>query len=263
MPFVMEDTFEKCRLPKNLKKYWKELIVKCPVAANEIGKVGYLTIQESFVDKNTSQRRSGIHTEKPGRVKLCETEKQGKYQVVMAKGGGYSFTERLYKPSCWGGGYGYGGYPYAELVGGIFMASNVDNSCGVWDCQIINDELIGELGDIEHLRDFLPNSEVMIKNELYWLTDRTPHESLPLGLGTYRQFFRLVTSQVSLWYEDHSTKNPLGVVPDPKITKTVTGSKFDETGVVMSERVDSDGSSSRKGNTKKWLHYLKPKVKHS
>ena len=44
--------------------------------------------------------------------------------------------------------------------------------------------------------------------------------------GAYRQYFRLVTSEVSLWFEDHSTKNPLGLVPDPNITKTVKGSKF-------------------------------------
>jgi hypothetical protein len=29
----------------------------------------------------------------------------------------------------------------------------------------------------------------------------------------YRQFFRLVTSKVSVWYDKHSTKNPLGIFP--------------------------------------------------
>ena len=43
-----------------------------------------------------------------------------------------------------------------------------------------------------------------------------------------RQFFRLVTSEVSLWFEEHSTKNPPGVVPDPNITKIVKGSKFNK-----------------------------------
>lgn len=32
----------------------------------------------------------------------------------------------------------------------------------------------------------------MKKNKLYWITDRTPHESLPMESQTYRQFFRLV-----------------------------------------------------------------------
>ena len=68
---------------------------------------------------------------------------------------------------------------------------------------------------------------IMKPNCMYWITDRTPHESLPLKEETYRQYFRLVTHQVSLWFEDHSTKNPLGLVPDPKITKIVKGSKFE------------------------------------
>ena len=71
----------------------------------------------------------------------------------------------------------------------------------------------------------------MAPGQLYWLTDRTPHESLPLGKGTYRQFFRIVTSDVSLWYKDHSTANPLGVKPDPTITKIVVGDKFSDEGV--------------------------------
>ena len=60
---------------------------------------------------------------------------------------------------------------------------------------------------------------------------RTPHQSLPLETSTYRQFFRLVTSEVSLWYRDHSTPNPLGVQPDPALTKVVVGDKFSEEGV--------------------------------
>ncbi len=99
----------------------------------------------------------------------------------------------------------------------------------------MDDCLIGELGDIEHLREYLPEGEVLEKNCLYWFTDRTPHESLPLKESTERQFFRLVTKEVSIWYEDHSTKNPCGIVPDPEKTKIVKGSKFDETGVVFSE----------------------------
>ena len=41
----------------------------------------------------------------------------------------------------------------------------------------------------------------------------------------------LVTSRVSLWYRDHSTANPLGVVPDPAITRTLAGNKFSGRGL--------------------------------
>ena len=107
------------------------------------------------------------------------------------------------------------------------MASNVKNSCEVWDSQVQcntkenNTEIIGRNGDVEYLRAYLGDSKVMKPNTVYWITDRTPHESLPLETNTYRQYFRLVTHQVSLWFEQHSTKNPMGIVPDPKITKIV------------------------------------------
>jgi len=42
-------------------------------------------------------------------------------------------------------------------------------------------------------------------------------------------------SDVSLWYEDHSTPNPKGVKPDPKITKIVKGNKFAKCGVEIVE----------------------------
>ena len=81
----------------------------------------------------------------------------------------------------------------------------------------------------------LPPEVTTKGHRLYWMTDRTPHEALPLKDGMYRQFFRLVTSRVSLWFQDHSTPNPNGVKPDPQITKIVKGSKFDDEGVVLLE----------------------------
>jgi hypothetical protein len=177
-----------------------------------VGKVGYLTIHESYVDQATTQRRPGIHTESPGFIALQNDQERVRFLYLA-----------------WGKEYIYAGL---DFKGGIFMTSNVENSCRVWNCQIERPEadsidIVGEHGDIEHLREFLPeDSETMAANHLYWITDRTPHESLPLTKGTYRQYFRLVTSIVRVWFEDHSTKNPNGVVPDPKITKIIKG-KFD------------------------------------
>ena len=93
-------------------------------------------------------------------------------------------------------------------------------------------EVIGPMGDCKHLRELLPpwKSEQLRENMMYWLTDRTPHESLPLREDTYRQYFRVVTSEVSVWFEEHSTPNPLGVLPDPSKTKIVKGSKFFQVG---------------------------------
>ena len=68
----------------------------------------------------------------------------------------------------------------------------------------------------------------------------------------YRQFFRLVTSNVSFWYRDHSTHNPLGVEPDPTITLTVVGDKFSREGV---EVVEDPESMAR------WLEEVKQQKK--
>ena len=85
------------------------------------------------------------------------------------------------------------------------------------------------------------------------MTDRTPHESLPLKTGTYRQFFRLVTSRVGLWFADHSTPNPFGIVPDPKITKIVRGSKFDNKGafLIVEQDEDEEVEEEKEEETKK------------
>ena len=221
MPFILSNKFKDTCLPKYLKAYWDSLITYCILDKNEVGKVCYLTIHESEIEENSSQRRPGIHTESPGKIEL-------RYGSVdeIDKGQGDSIIERETVYHHWG--FGLYDKTTMNVIGGIFMASNIADSCRVWDCQIVDNTCIGHLGDIEHLRSFLPENEVMEPNCLYWLTDRTPHESLPLKEKTYRQFFRLVTSQVSLWFEDHSTKNPLGVVPDPNITKIVKGSKFNK-----------------------------------
>ena len=221
MPFVLHEEFKKCRLPSYLKDYWNCIISDCIFDDDEIGKICYLTIHESEVSANETQRRPGIHTEKPGRLELRGGSVSG---FESGQGSSPILRNRVFDD--WGCGIASYEQDSFEIRGGIFMASNVPSSCRVWDCQIVDDNCIGHLGDIEHLRSLLPESEVMEPNCLYWLTDRTPHESLPLRKKTYRQFFRLVTSQVSLWFEDHSTKNPLGVVPDPNSTKIVKGSKF-------------------------------------
>ena len=126
----------------------------------------------------------------------------------------------------WGDGY--------RQKNGIYMASNMDNSCAVWNCRIIErkdkneKDVVGKMGNMEHIRSSLPakyryNLE---GGKLYWITDRTPHEALPLEQGGWRQFFRLVSHKLSVWYDAHSTKNPTGVTPDKKITKIIKGNKF-------------------------------------
>ena len=88
------------------------------------------------------------------------------------------------------------------VEGGIFLASSVGNTTRIWDC-VLPPELIGAGGDVEHLRAGLKagsKSSTLGRNELVWLTDRTPHESLPIGRRCFRRFFRLVAGPIDVWY---------------------------------------------------------------
>ena len=240
MPFVMGRTFEKYFLPFNLKPYYDNLILQCLHSQdNEFGKIGYLTIHESYIDKDSSQRRPGVHTESPGTVYIASfdgnestADDNKTVEHFLTKGEGYTEVQPVVAD--WGRGWSSANVHND----GIYMASTVKDSCKVWKCQITQDcgDIIGTLGDLEKYREFLPDSETMKPNHIYWLTDRTPHESLPVKKSTYRQFFRLVTSKVSVWFEDHSTKNPRGIVPDPEITKIVKGSKFENKVLVLVEK---------------------------
>merc|ERR1711862_450450 len=92
--------------------------------------------------------------------------------------------------------------PKAE--GGIYMANNVSKSCRIWSALVKDPGLVvGHHGDLEHVREILGPGEMMQANTMYWMTDRTPHESLPLEQETHRQFFRLVTSELSAWFPGH------------------------------------------------------------
>lgn len=187
LPFIIGD--EKS-IPVEYRHYYKSLIESCPVDSNELGKVGYLTITESLVKKGTSQRRPGIHTD--------GTKIMG-----------------------WGSGWGGGKFVDGKIAGGIYLASSVENSCRAWNVHIDDP---GHLGDCEHLLDSFKNEQIMDKDELFWMTDRCPHESISLTKTTYRQFFRFVTSQVSVWFAKHSTPNYLGIMPNCEI---ILDSKFE------------------------------------
>lgn len=198
MPFIFgnHDT-----LPDDCKRYIPIIDLCAKFCTSELGKVCYLTIDESFVKKGYTQRRSGLHTESAGRN--------------LNTGGMLSDNGTTH----WGGG----------IDGGIFMASNIDKSTLVYNAYI-NDNLIGFNGDVEYLRktlDRYPNKyykQLIPANRLLWITDRTPHESLPVVEDCYRQYFRLVTSNLTFWHSQHSTPNPL--CPLPPEVKVLDFNKF-------------------------------------
>jgi len=65
----------------------------------------------------------------------------------------------------------------------------------------------------------LGEPELLNAGEVCWITDRTPHESLPVSSTepVFRQYFRLVVGPVSVWYTQHNTPNPTGTLPDAPV----------------------------------------------
>ena len=95
----------------------------------------------------------------------------------------------------------------------------------LWDALVHKDQGIVDFhGGGEHLRPFIGKGTKLKANEIAWLTDRTPHEGLPQKKGAHRQFFRLVTSNISVWFQQHSTPNPK--VPLPGFVRIIQDDKF-------------------------------------
>ena len=193
MPIIAGDSKS---IPAELHGYLPMLAETGP----EKGETVYLTIHESVVLPGQTQRRPGIHTDGT---------------AIQAFGGG-----------AWGGG-AWGGRGTDPKPGepkpkkpakGIYMASN-DGLCRVWNTETM---AVDGLGSIKQEFDVEP--EILDASVMYWITDRTPHESLPATKKTFRQFFRLVGSEVSVWWAQHSTANPLGVLPNCRIEH---GNKFE------------------------------------
>ena len=166
-----------------------ELIDACRVEDAEQGKVCYLSVSEGIVPAGQTQRRPGIHTE-------------GHPSLGWGGGG----------KGGWGGG--------AAGWRGLYMASTIPGSTRAWDVRV---EDPGLMGDCEHLREQLGLGRLLDAHTLYWMTDRCPHEALPIQETKVRQWFRLVTSAVDVWYAAHSTANRLGVQPSCEI---IYGGKF-------------------------------------
>jgi hypothetical protein len=192
MPFIMGDAES---LPESLQGY-TPLIEACDIEAEQIGEVGYLTVMETEVTPGHSQRRGGVHVERHP--------------------ASHEFGGR------WGGGTWGGGKFTQRRIGGLYVASNMEGTTAVWDTHV---DLPGPGGDCEHLAATLDQPRLLGAGELAWLTDSCPHASMPVKEAGTRQFFRLVTSEVDLWYTQHSTPNPLGITP-PKRVVLVTERKF-------------------------------------
>ena len=78
MPFISSEQFENCRLPKYLTPY-RDLIRHCVRHEKErnsssIGKVFYLSIEESKVELGFPQRQPGLHVDRPRLVNISSCQ---------------------------------------------------------------------------------------------------------------------------------------------------------------------------------------------
>jgi len=90
------------------------------------------------------------------------------------------------------------------------------------------------------MRRALGPGRMLRAGEMVWMTDHTPHESLPLPPGSFRQYFRLVTSEIGVWFADHSTPNPTGTVPPPGV-EIIKGNKFQSSSQASTSSSSSGG----------------------
>lgn len=180
---------------------YQDMIERC----SQDGEVWYLTVDESLVLPGESQRRAGVHVEAPGK---------SSFGGGPHFGGGSDDTVDL----SWGGGGNWGGgSPQPDpdtkgFVDGIYMASTVSGSCRAWNVEVTDRDHHGVCERPEGA------GHLMGAGELWWMTDKCPHEALPVRAATYRQFFRLVSPKVSVWFARHNTPNPLGVQPSCRVT---------------------------------------------
>ncbi len=110
----------------------------------------------------------------------------------------------------------WGNSPWGEK--NLWMGSTVANTLQIWPEEIKGVGVGGVCSGMKSKPFTLKSGEVIR------ISDKTPHEALPMEESGYRQFFRLVGPDIFGWYSQHSTANPL--CPLPEGVKIITENKF-------------------------------------
>lgn len=180
MPFIQGD-------PSSLPEMYKSYSDILEDTYLEKGEIGFLTIDESFVEGGKSQRgynASGIKRNVHIEVGRCE---------------GLSH---------WGGG-GWGGKPTTILDEDtmVLIANSVSNTCRVWDAIEKRYTKDGDLS--QYINDYPEDTGCLLNSgEVAKISIFTPHECVAQKQPSRRQFFRIVGKGVH-GREEYFTKNPL------------------------------------------------------
>lgn len=154
----------------------------------EKGQIGYLTIDESPVLKNSAHRA-----------------KRAKFGRALHTEAGWRPYSGIY---CWGGG-GWGHSPAVTLEPDtkILLANNLAGSCAWWDTTHFDTSEDGDIGDCADMYPY-ETATMMEAGEVSQIGILTPHESVPVQETFNRQFLRIVGNGVH-GRETYFTQNPL------------------------------------------------------
>ncbi len=180
MPFIQGDTTS---VPKEYKEY-EDILSSTYI---EKGEIGFLTIDESFVEKNNPHRGARAKSER-----ALHTEAGRHPDQVYAWGGG---------------GWGNSHRVTLDKNVQVLLVNNLDDSCALWNAEHENTTMDGDIG---HLSEDYPyqDAKLMKSGEVYQIGILTPHESLPVKESIFRQFLRIVGKGVH-GREPYFTENPL------------------------------------------------------
>lgn len=154
------------------------------------GEIGFLTIDESRVSKDTPHRGTRA---KHGRALHTEAGKLPEIYGWGSSGWGTS----------WGGRYAV---TLDEDVQ-VLLANNLDDSCAIWDARHADTTVDGDIGHLAHRYPY-EDAVLMKAGEVHRIGILTPHESLPAPHDFDRQFLRIVSAGVH-GREEYFTENPL------------------------------------------------------
>ncbi len=184
MPFIQGDSSS---LPEIYKPYAKIIDENYL----EKGEVGFLTIDESFVNAGKSQR--GYNARGINRNVHIEV---GRHDKI----------------NCWGGsdqGSSWGG-KYKTLLDDetmVLIANSISDTCRVWNTKELDYTKDGDLS--AYIDKYPENTGVMLKSgQVAKISIFTPHECINQAQASNRQFFRIVGKGVK-GREDYFTINPL------------------------------------------------------
>lgn len=179
MPFIQGDPFS---VPKAYRPY-SEILSQNYL---EKGEVGYLTIDESFVEAGKSQR--GYNACGVGRNVHIEVGRHPEY-------------------NSWGSSWGGNAKTLLDDDTMVLIANSVDGTCRLWNEKELRYTKDGDLSD--YIAEYPERTgRLLMGGEVAKISIFTPHECVAQKYSGERQFFRIVGRGVH-GREDYFTVNPL------------------------------------------------------